>query len=125
MHEPNDRYVSRPHALGKFKDLVTATAKSRAMLFYLDNWLSADPASFARMRQEMEMRRQRFNARFGGNDPFGMRRFPPGRGPGPPGKQNQNQNRGLNEDYSRAHMEAHTLAGDGGHRQGGGIQQAK
>ncbi len=33
----------RPHALGKFRDLVGATAEHPAMLFYLDNWLSADP----------------------------------------------------------------------------------
>ncbi len=29
--------------LGKFRDLLGATAKSPAMLFYLDNWMSADP----------------------------------------------------------------------------------
>src|SRR6266849_3715860 len=104
MLTPYERDVIRPRALGKFKDLVTATAKSPAMLFYRDNWLSADPASFARMRQEMEMRRRRFNARFGGNDPFGMSRFPrPGQGQ--PAKQNQNQNRGLNENYGRELME--------------------
>ena len=33
----------RPHVLGHFRDLLGATAKSPAMLFYLDNWLSADP----------------------------------------------------------------------------------
>src|SRR3954466_6849232 len=31
----------RPHVLGKFRDLLEATAKSPAMLFYLDNWQSA------------------------------------------------------------------------------------
>jgi uncharacterized protein (DUF1800 family) len=35
--------VIRPHAWGKFEDLLRATAESPAMLFYLDNWLSADP----------------------------------------------------------------------------------
>jgi uncharacterized protein (DUF1800 family) len=35
----------RPNALGKFKDLVMATAKSPAMLFYLDNYLSMSPDS--------------------------------------------------------------------------------
>ena len=30
----------RPHALGKFRDLVLATARHPAMLFYLDNWMS-------------------------------------------------------------------------------------
>ena len=33
----------RPRALGKFRDLLGATASHPAMLFYLDNWLSADP----------------------------------------------------------------------------------
>jgi uncharacterized protein (DUF1800 family) len=38
-----EREVIRPHAWGKFEDLLRATAESPAMLFYLDNWLSADP----------------------------------------------------------------------------------
>src|SRR5438132_6472694 len=38
-----ERDVLRPHVLGKFRDLLEATAKSPAMLFYLDNWMSADP----------------------------------------------------------------------------------
>jgi len=38
-----DRDTIRPHALGRFKDLLLATAQSPAMLFYLDNWLSASP----------------------------------------------------------------------------------
>ena len=33
----------RPNVLGKFKDLLMATAKSPAMLFYLDNYLSSSP----------------------------------------------------------------------------------
>jgi len=45
-----ERDVIRPHVLGKFRDLLEATAKSPAMLFYLDNWESvgaATPAAFA------------------------------------------------------------------------------
>ena len=38
-----ERQAIRPHALGKFEDLLAATAKSPAMLFYLDNWLSVAP----------------------------------------------------------------------------------
>uniref|UniRef100_Q01V05 DUF1800 domain-containing protein n=1 Tax=Solibacter usitatus (strain Ellin6076) TaxID=234267 RepID=Q01V05_SOLUE len=38
-----ERDVIRPHVLGRFKDLLTATAKSPAMLFYLDNWQSVGP----------------------------------------------------------------------------------
>src|SRR2546428_13400745 len=45
-----DRDTIRPHALGRFKDLLRATAQSPAMLFYLDNWLSASPdAAMARL----------------------------------------------------------------------------
>jgi uncharacterized protein (DUF1800 family) len=35
-----ERDVIRPHVFGKFRDLLEATAKSPAMLFYLDNWRS-------------------------------------------------------------------------------------
>src|SRR3954468_2928577 len=38
-----ERDVIRPHVFGKFRDLLGATANSPAMLFYLDNWMSADP----------------------------------------------------------------------------------
>jgi uncharacterized protein (DUF1800 family) len=40
-----DRDTIRPLALGKFKELLLATAQSPAMLFYLDNWMSASPDS--------------------------------------------------------------------------------
>ena len=40
-----ERDVIRPHALGKFRDLLGATAKSPAMLFYLDNWQSVGPSA--------------------------------------------------------------------------------
>ncbi len=39
------RDVIEPYALGKFPDLLLATAQSPAMLFYLDNWLSVGPDS--------------------------------------------------------------------------------
>jgi uncharacterized protein (DUF1800 family) len=35
-----ERESIRPHALGKFRDLLGAVAKSPAMLYYLDNWES-------------------------------------------------------------------------------------
>ncbi|HEU0091201.1 MAG TPA: DUF1800 family protein, partial [Vicinamibacteria bacterium] len=40
-----ERDVVRPHAWGRFEDLLRATAQSPAMLFYLDNWLSTDPSA--------------------------------------------------------------------------------
>jgi uncharacterized protein (DUF1800 family) len=96
-----ERDVIQPHALGKFKDLLTATAKSPAMLFYLDNFLSADPRAAQRMAQERAMRQ-------------GMRRrpFPP-----PNAQNNKKQERGLNENYGRELMELHTLGVDGGYTQ--------
>ena len=42
-----DRDAIRVHALGKFRDLLMATAKSPAMSIYLDNWLSVGPDSIA------------------------------------------------------------------------------
>jgi uncharacterized protein (DUF1800 family) len=45
-----ERDVIRPHALGKFRELLLATAKSPAMLWYLDNWQSIGPNSVAAAR---------------------------------------------------------------------------
>jgi uncharacterized protein (DUF1800 family) len=42
-----ERDVIRPHAFGKFYDLLVAIAQSPAMLMYLDNWLSIGPHSQA------------------------------------------------------------------------------
>lgn len=52
-----DRDTIRPHALGRFKDLLTATAQSPAMLFYLDNWMSVSPQSPAAQRGPNNRRR--------------------------------------------------------------------
>ena len=38
-----DRDSIRPHTMGKFQDLLRATAESPAMLFYLDNYQSVSP----------------------------------------------------------------------------------
>jgi len=38
-----ERDVIRPHAFGRFRELLLATARHPAMLFYLDNWVSARP----------------------------------------------------------------------------------
>jgi uncharacterized protein (DUF1800 family) len=42
-----EREAIRKHALGKFRDLLLATASSPAMMIYLDNWLSIGPDSLA------------------------------------------------------------------------------
>src|SRR6204780_5233865 len=44
--------IVAPHAMGKFEDLLVATAKSPAMLFYLDNHSSIGPHSIAAMRAQ-------------------------------------------------------------------------
>jgi len=44
----DDREVVRMHALGKFRDLLGASAKSPAMLLYLDNAMSSAPLPAAR-----------------------------------------------------------------------------
>jgi uncharacterized protein (DUF1800 family) len=101
-----ERDVIQPHAFGKFRDLVTATAQSLAMLFYLDNFLSADPNAAQRQAAERATRQQ-------------MRRRPYGYPPRPQQQQAQNkkQQRGLNENYGRELMELHTLGVDGGYTQ--------
>ena len=45
-----ERDVIAPHAFGKFEDLLVATARSRAMLAYLDNARSVGPNSAAAVR---------------------------------------------------------------------------
>lgn len=94
--------VIRPRALGKFEDLLEATAKSPAMLFYLDNWLSVGPNS---------MRALGIPARSGPHAPYGRRRFP---GSNPNAKRKQS---GLNENYGRELLELHTLSVNGGYSQ--------
>jgi uncharacterized protein (DUF1800 family) len=111
------RDTIRPHTMGKFRDLLLATAKSPAMLFFLDNWLSVDPAAFQRHQQEMAMRGARFQGRFGTNFPF-----PQG---AEANAQKKNQDRGLNENYGREVMELHTVGVDAGYTQQDVIEMAR
>jgi uncharacterized protein (DUF1800 family) len=110
-----ERDVIRPHALGKFQDLLLATAKSPAMLWYLDNWQSVGPHSEAAMGGGW----RRMQARRGfGNRRLGQMRFPNDM---PRPQQNAQQKnkapRGLNENYAREVMELHTLGVNGGYTQ--------
>src|SRR5450432_9624 len=96
-----ERDVIRAHALGKFKDLLIATSKSPAMLFYLDNWQSIGPNSDIALYGAggQRMRRDRYGRRF-------------------PVQPRPAKNRsGLNENYAREVMELHTLGVDGGYNQ--------
>ena len=103
--------VIRPNTMGKFKDLLLATAKSPAMLIYLDNFQSMSPNAQLPMR-----RGGQFQRRPGG---FGQRPVDPEM------QQRQQQaasalrNRkpGINENYAREIMELHTLGVDGGYTQ--------
>jgi uncharacterized protein (DUF1800 family) len=98
-----ERDVIRPHALGKFEDLLVATAKSPAMLFYLDNFLSVGPNS----PQALGL-----PARPYGRGPYG-RRYPPMRPRPNQGKRSS----GLNENYGRELLELHTVSVNGGYSQ--------
>jgi uncharacterized protein (DUF1800 family) len=93
--------VIRPHALGKFEDLLVATAKSPAMLFYLDNWLSVGPDSMQALGIPAHPGR------------YGPYRYPGYPRPNPKRKQNS----GLNENYGRELLELHTLSVNGGYSQ--------
>src|SRR6266511_5324716 len=115
-----ERDAIRPNVFGKFEDLLKATAEHPAMLFYLDNWMSASPN--AKMPDRNEIRRMRRERRFGGfGGGFGnrgMRRMEID------DLRTRNQNgkvakrsRGLNENYAREIMELHTLGVDGGYTQ--------
>jgi len=121
------RDTIRPHAMGKFPDLLMATAKSPAMLFYLDNYLSADPAAVARIEAEKAMRR-------GGRPNGGFVPPTPGTFPGPTSNPPRSAvkpaaakkpERGLNENYGREVMELHTVGVDAGYTQQDVIQMAE
>jgi uncharacterized protein (DUF1800 family) len=90
-----DRDVIRPRALGKFRDLLGAVAKSPAMLFYLDQFQSTVDSTHAPLRGARPRVR------------------PAGRA------------RGLNENYARELLELHTLGVDGGYTQRDVIEVAR
>ena len=54
-----ERDAIRPHVLGRFRDLLEATASSPAMLFYLDNWESVAPPPANAARKPANNRPQR------------------------------------------------------------------
>ncbi|MFL5481841.1 MAG: DUF1800 domain-containing protein [Gemmatimonadaceae bacterium] len=118
-----DQNVIRPNALGKFRDLLDATAKSPAMLFYLDN-----ARSMADSTQPTLAGGGRGETRGGAREAGGVRatrrgRFggilgmPPMPMPRQPQPQQQKQRQGLNENYGRELLELHTLGVDGGYTQ--------
>ena len=120
------RDTIRPHTMGRFQDLLLATAKSPAMLFYLDNWLSADPVAFQRMRAQIEARRARYQGIFGGGAAPQERTFPSAAStPQPNATAPKKEERGLNENYGREVMELHTVGVNGGYTQADVIAMAE
>src|SRR6185436_2184105 len=103
-----DQNVIRPNALGKFRDLLEAVAKSPAMLFYLDNARSM--ADSTQPTLGGSGKREAGTVRGG---IFGRRRVPVQRPP----QQQQRKHPGLNENYGRELLELHTLGVDGGYTQ--------
>jgi len=104
--------VIRPNALGKFEDLLVATATHPAMMYYLDNWLSAAPAETVKSRLD------RGHEVYPGNKErrsLAMRKRRPF----------FDQATGLNENYARELMELHTVGVNGGYTQEDVIQVAK
>jgi len=98
-----------PRALGHFEDLLVATAKSPAMLSYLDNMESTGPDSKAATRNEVnDSRMQQRMARLT-NDPNAKAPLEQA--------QKQRKSSGLNENYARELMELHTLGVNGGYTQ--------
>ena len=124
-----ERNAIRPHVWGSFRDLLGATAQSPAMLFYLDNWLSADPEAAERVADMANQRRAR---RGGAGARQGAARRP-GRAGAAPGPDQQGaapppqaaRRRGLNENYARELLELHTLGVDGGYTQQDIIEVAR
>ncbi|MEO7496105.1 MAG: DUF1800 family protein, partial [Massilia sp.] len=86
-----ERDAIRPYVLGNFRDMLGATAKHPAMLYYLDNFLSVAP----------------------NYQPSGRARLAAMQAPNAP----KAKSRGLNENYAREVMELHTLGVDNGYTQ--------
>ncbi|HYN84557.1 MAG TPA: DUF1800 family protein, partial [Pyrinomonadaceae bacterium] len=118
-----DRDVIRPNALGRFRDLLEATAKSPAMLFYLDNFQSVGPDTGARRRPLRDLFGAAGDGRRREARRMMRRQQEPETTRAPDGQtqtraqQRQRPRRGINENYARELMELHTLGVDGGYTQ--------
>ena len=144
-----DRDVIRPNALGRFRDLLGAVAKSPAMLFYLDQWQSAadstHPTLAATRRQRSGPRRPVNSAQASGITLEQLDRMAANAALSPEqrkrlesmtpdqrmqlmqgrAQQPVRGKRGLNENYARELMELHTLGVDGGYTQQDVIEVAR
>lgn len=104
-----ERDVIRPNVLGRFDNLLLATAKSPAMLFYLDNFSSSGADTDVNNQRNPPM--QRLLAAQGTQMEDSQRTQPVIR------LQKIKKAQGLNENYAREVMELHTLGVDGGYTQ--------
>src|SRR5438445_5659930 len=105
-------HTIRPRAMGKFQDLLIATARSPAMLFYLDNWESVAPGSVPPTGLHVRAR-PIFGRRPG---LFGPVRDP-ARQDSVRRRALERMPKGINENYARELLELHTLGVDGGYTQ--------
>ncbi|HEV2826433.1 MAG TPA: DUF1800 domain-containing protein [Pyrinomonadaceae bacterium] len=110
-----DRDTIRPNAMGKFSDLLSATAHSPAMLFYLDNFQSVSPNAQLgggnRRGQQGPLARMLMGDRRNDRPQVRMSNNPEQQRP------QQQARRGINENYARELMELHTLGVEGGYTQ--------
>jgi uncharacterized protein (DUF1800 family) len=108
-----DRDTIRPNSMGKFSDLLLATAQSPAMLFYLDNFQSVSPDAQLGGGPGQRPRAQLLIGK-------GVNNRNPGQlsmSNNPQQQRPQQTRRGINENYARELMELHTLGVDGGYTQ--------
>lgn len=117
-----ERTAIRPHVFGRFEDMLRATAKHPAMLFYLDNWTSAVPDPEA--EQLERSRRQNLIRRLRSMTSRQKQRLARQRGVSVEQLERIAANadrpvraRGINENYAREILELHTLGVDGGYTQ--------
>ena len=112
-----EREAIRPYVLGNFRDMLEATAKSPAMLFYLDNWqnVSADsPSPGGAQRRPPQGAERRAPRGSEAADPTSPDLSAEARSAKVEGARPK---RGINENYARELMELHTLGVDGGYTQ--------
>src|SRR5438876_5783175 len=105
-------HTMHPRAMGEFDNLLIATAKSPAMLFYLDNWESVAPGSVPPAALRVRAR-PLFGRR---PDLFGPMRDP-ARQDSVRRRALERMPKGINENYARELLELHTLGVDGGYTQ--------
>jgi uncharacterized protein (DUF1800 family) len=115
----DERDVIRKHSFGKFRDLLAASAKSPAMLEYLDNAQSTAPMNTPAVAPQMLKRRKAQMERAAANGNERAKEMLARMEQVEKAAANPQRPRrgGLNENYAREIMELHTLGVDGGYTQ--------